>query len=416
MDLRLDGKSISGEVSAPASKSQAHRALICAALADRETVIDCKGISADIEATISCLSALGAIIERDGDSIKVRPVCAENAAKTLDCGESGSTLRFLLPVAAALGGEYNFTGHGRLPERPIAELNRALRSGGAVLSADRLPLGLSGKLKSGKYTIPGNISSQYISGLLMALPLTGGDCEIEIEGKTESEPYIDLTLSVMKSFGVTAEKTTRGYFIPGGAGYASPGRFAVEGDWSNAAFWLCMGAVGASPVTCTGLDEVSAQGDKEIVSILKRFGARVEESGGRVTVYPSRLKGISLNAENIPDLVPVIAVTAAAAQGETVITGAARLRLKESDRIAAVVKLLSGLGCAAEERPDGMMIPGGGLRGGSADSENDHRIAMSAAVASVFSSTEVSLSGAEACAKSYKNFFEEFSRLGGVAR
>ena len=380
---------LSGEMPAIASKSMAHRLMICAALAKEQTEISCATTSKDMEATAACLSAM----KRGG---------------LLPCGESGSTLRFLLPVAAALGLSAEFHMEGRLPQRPLFPLDRELESHGIVLSRPQEDiLAVSGQLQPGAYTLPGDVSSQYISGLLLALPLLDAPSTLTVTGKVESAPYIEMTLSAMSTFGVTAEKKENTYYIVPQT-YRSPGALTVEGDWSNAAFWLCAGALG-KPVTVTGLNTESLQGDKAVCEILARFGAKVEQAADRVTVSPAPLTAVDIDASEIPDLVPVLAVVAAAAEGTTKIYNAGRLRLKESDRLETVARMLTALGGKVEELADGLVITGIGLTGGTVDSCNDHRIAMAAAIASVL--CPVKVTGANAVEKSYPAFWEDIERL-----
>ena len=415
MDRKVNGNALGGMVRAIPSKSWAHRLLICSALAEGESEIYCPAVNEDIEATASCLNALGAKAERTGDGYTVRAVGGKGE-NVLDCGESGSTLRFLLPVACALGREVRFIGRGRLPERPMAELNEALRKGGAEISADKLPIKVSGRLRAGTYKLPANVSSQYISGLMFALPLLVGESVIELDTRPESEPYINMTIAALKLFGVEVIKEGNSYRIPAGQKYRSRGKVEVEGDWSNAAFWLCAGAIGKKPVSVAGMNTGSAQGDREVADILRRMGARAEESDGVITVHPSRLSGIEIDSKNIPDLVPVLAVTAAAAEGETRIYNAGRLRIKESDRIKSTAALLRSLGAEVRETDDGLIVQGGRLKGGEADSFGDHRIAMAAAAAACAAEGEVLIRNSEAVAKSYPAFFEDYAALGGIAK
>ena len=421
-----------GEIRAVPSKSYAHRLLICAALADGETLIECGAASDDIEATVSCLEGIGARIGYDGAVFKVGPTTlAERAlpAHTLsahthfsrgnsviqNCGESGSTLRFMLPVCCALGIPAEFVMKGRLPERPVAPLLEQLALHGCEISASEGGLRVQGKLRSGVFELPGNVSSQFVSGLLFALPLLEGDSEIFVEGKEESAPYIDMTLDTVKSFGIDAKRREGYYRIDGGRGYSTTGTARVEGDWSNAAFWLCAGAAGGRGVTCTGLNTRSRQGDMAVIEVLERFGAAVSCIGDSVTVKPARLGGIRIDAGDIPDLVPVLSVVAAAAQGETEIYNAGRLRIKESDRLRAVTETLRALGADISELEDGLLIRGNGaLRGGKVSSFGDHRVAMMAATASVLCEGPVEISGAESVNKSYPGFFKDFVTLGGT--
>ncbi len=409
MNITLNKKSVHAVLPAIPSKSMAHRLLICASLADRPTEIACKARNEDIDATVRCLTALGAQITYADGVFTVTPGTAQ--ALPCDCGESGSTLRFLLPVICALGNGGSLTMHGRLPERPIFPLREQLIAHGCTVGEQGTnPLPVSGKLTAGDYTLPGNVSSQFISGLLFALPLTGQVCTISITGKIESEPYIRMTLSALSRFGITADWQGQVITIPEGQRYRSPGVAAVEGDWSNAAFPLCAGAI-AGELTLTGIG-ASLQGDRAILRILRKFGAQVCEQENSVTVRKAPLQAIHVDASDIPDLVPVIAVTALAAKGDTVITGAARLRIKESDRIASVCELIRRLGGSVTEHPDGMTVHGTGrLRGGTVSSWGDHRIAMSAAVASLLCNDSVTIEDAQAVAKSYPGFFEDFLKL-----
>lgn len=414
MTVNITPTPLSGKIKAIPSKSAAHRAFICAALSDRKTEIVCESISEDIQATINCLAALGAETTENNGVYTIAPIQNINIeTANLNCGESGSTLRFLLPVVSALGRKASIDGSGRLPERPIKPLTEQLNANGAVIS-ERFPLQCSGKLKSGVFRVAGNISSQFISGLLLAAPLTGGDCAIEITTELESKPYIDMTLSIMRLFGITVEETEKGYFVKGGQRYVSPGSFIVEGDWSNAAFWLAAGALKGSGITCTNLSLNSTQGDKAVIAFLKQFGAKVEVDNDHFTISPAPLKGIEINSADIPDLVPVLAVLACGAVGETRIYNASRLRYKESDRLARVHDILSRLGADIQQTDDGLIINGKGkLTGGRADASGDHRLAMSLAVASVICEKSVIIDGAESVGKSYPKFFEDFQNLNG---
>lgn len=381
MDLILEPRSIAGTVAAIASKSQAHRLLICAALAERPTRILCGALSQDIEATARCLAALGAGLCYDGAVFTVRPIGLPQSGEAPDCGESGSTLRFLLPVAAALGCDATFHLRGRLPERPLGPLWEALEAHGCRLTRPTPDtLRCAGQLRGGVFALAGNVSSQFLSGLLFALPLTGEDCRLRLTTPLESRGYVDLTLAALERFGIRVEAEEAGWRIPGGQRYRSPGPVSVEGDWSNAAFWLCAGAV-SGPVTVTGLDMASRQGDRAVLAWLRALGAEVEEGTAGVTVRPGALHGCAINAREIPDLVPPLALTAALARGETCIYGAARLRFKESDRLQTVADTLNALGGRAEVRRTALRISGGALRGGAVSGANDHRIVMMAAVA-----------------------------------
>ena len=410
MTETLYPKAIGGTIEAIASKSHGHRLLICAALADRPSEIYCPQRSADIDATVNCLNAMGAKIDYVNQTFFVEPIKEAHFGE-LDCGESGSTLRFLLPVVAALGCGGEFILRGRLPRRPLSPLWELLEENGMTFSRpapDRLRI--EGKIKGGIYALAGNVSSQFITGLLLALPLLEDASEIRLTTELESAPYVELTLAVLRLFGLRMPPYARGWQIPGGMGYRSPGRLRVEGDWSNAAFWLCAGAI-SRPVTVLGLDLQSTQGDRRIGSILEAFGATVEGDEEGVTVSPGILKGINIDVRDIPDLVPPISLVAACAEGTTLITGAGRLRLKESDRLESISAALRSLGGRVEITEDGLIIQGGKLFGGRVNAMNDHRIAMLGAVASCVCSASVRVVGAEAVEKSYPDFWEDLERL-----
>lgn len=413
MTLTLKPGERSGRVTIPASKSQAHRLLICAALGADETELSCRGISADIEATARCLSALGAEIRCRGETLYVKPISAALEGKCeLFCGESGSTLRFLLPVVGALGANAVFHMEGRLPQRPLAPLDKELEAHGMRIRREGALLYCSGRLAPGSYTISGDVSSQYISGLLMALPLLDGESSIEVTGKLESAAYVAMTEDALKLANVCFEKDGQRYTVPGGQRFALQTKCSVEGDWSNAAFFLCMGAVSASGVTVDGLNTASSQGDSAVLDILRRFGADVRSSENAVLVRRGELRGIELDAAPIPDLIPVLSVLAAVSAGETRVINAARLRLKESDRLSSTARLISALGGEVTELESGLVIKGREkLSGGTADPCRDHRIAMAAAVAACASSDPVTVPEAECVGKSYPRFWEDFESL-----
>ena len=400
MIARITPGPLRGSIAAIPSKSEAHRLLICAALADAPTHIPLASSSQDIDATIRCLNAMGADIALEGEELRVAPITDPPAHCEADCGESGSTLRFLLPVAGALGVETDFRMHGRLPERPIAPLDRKLVRGGCTLTRpERDVLRISGSLKPGAYNLPGDVSSQYITGMLLALTLLEDESSLSITGKLESASYIGITRRCMSSFGAKPEPTDGGYRIPGMGRYASPGRMEIGGDWSNAAFWLCVNELPGCSVEVTGLDPDSAQGDRRIVSALAELCSSDEEC--------------VLDAGDIPDLVPTIAACACAAGRALRVTHAERLRIKESDRIATVCQALNALGGEVAETPDGLIVHRRKPTGGTVDAAGDHRIAMMAAVASAGCTQEVVIRGAEAVNKSYPGFWRDFASLGG---
>ncbi len=335
MIARITPGTLSGTVPAIASKSVAHRVIIAAALANGTTHVVCNTTCADIDATIRCLETLGARVERVEDGFRVHPIPKSQehgilralAGGTLDCGESGSTLRFMLPVACALGADATFTGARRLGERPLDPLDRELIAAGCELEGlGALPLTARGRLRPGRFELPGDVSSQFISGLLLACPLLGQPSEIRVTGRIESKPYVTLTLQALASFGVPVEvehafvsDTEVTCYRLDGSAYRTPGEVSVEGDWSNAAFWLCAGAMGTEPITVTGLSLSSAQGDRTVMAALSRFGARMRRGTGSATAQPDHLNAFTLSAQDVPDLVPILAAVASVAHGRTII-------------------------------------------------------------------------------------------------
>lgn len=390
MDITIAPGKLSGIIAAIPSKSQAHRLLICAAFADAPTVLHCPDTNRDIEATADCLNALGACIERTESGYTVEPISAIPETAALNCCESGSTLRFMLPIAGALGVDTTFFMEGRLPQRPLSPLWEEMERMGCTLSRPTAStIRCTGKLIPGEYTIDGSVSSQFITGLLFATSLLDSQSQIHITGKLESKPYITMTQQAMSLFGVQTED-----FCVHPQRYHSPGLVHVEGDWSNGAFFLAAKALG-SPITITNLDPHSPQGDRAASRWLEALSNHC-----------------TISAADIPDLVPILSVVAAANRG-AVFTDIRRLRLKESDRVASVIAMIEALGGKAEATEDTLTIYGTGLLGGTVDSVNDHRIAMSAAIASTVCTEPVTILGAEAVKKSYPHFWEEFSRLGG---
>ncbi len=407
MDITIFPEKLSGTVAAIPSKSHAHRLLVCSALANGPTRLEIPTICDDLIATIGCICAFGAEIEHCyGQAELVAPIQAPPTCAVANCGESGSTLRFMLPLAGALGIDTVFLLEGKLPYRPLSPLWEEMERKGCRLSwmsrsamqaaGMHIPrsvtagLHLCGKLRPGHYRIDGGVSSQFISGLLMALPMLEGESRLELLGTVESKPYVDMTLNILSQFGVLWQDFT----TPGSQTYKTPGCITVEGDWSSAAFWLAANAIG-SEISLTGLQPDSVQGDKEIMPLLNRLKEHC-----------------TLSAAHIPDLVPILAVVAAANQG-AVITDIRRLRWKESDRIAAIIQMLSALGGKASADDNTLTIHPSSLSGGIVDSCGDHRIAMAAAIASTVCQQPVTILGAECVSKSYPAFWKEFARLGG---
>ena len=502
-----------GSIKAIASKSHAHRLLIAAALSEgSEFFIECSESSQDIEATASCLNSLGAEITRVDNGYTVKPIshsiidnissCNNGSShitdnKTdngssleigtidkeivrMDAGESGSTLRFMLPIIGVLGVSAEITTHGRLSARPLSPLYEEMQRSGVTLSPQGSnPLTLSGRMSGGVFTIAGNISSQYITGLLFALPLAETDSEIRVTGELASRPYIDITLDVLKQAGIIVEEITPAdtlqsektedntsneientvgktgdksddnatikaseisviFKIKGSQHYRLQQHCVVEGDWSNAAFFLTAGAIGKNPVTVRRVNMASKQGDMKILDLLREYGAKItiapsdisdtvnndsdtsfdEPSDNSkfalsdITVTPAPLHGIEIDAENIPDLVPILSLTASVAQGTTVIRNIERLRIKESDRVATVIDTLTRLGADIHEENKALVINGKpSLTGGSVDSYNDHRIAMTAAIAAICCENSVEIETPMAVRKSYPGFYNDLASL-----
>ncbi len=412
MKVRISPKQLYGTVLIPPSKSAAHRSLICAALSDGEVVIKNFGESNDMTATVNALTALGATFKRNGLTATLTPVKHHNKNLTIDFLESGSTARFLIPVVASLGCEnITFTGQGRLPERPFRTISDCLRKNGVTCSSDTLPMTVSGQLKPGIFTLPGDISSQYISGLLLALSIIEGESEILLTTPLQSKDYVLMTVNELRTFGAEIEIVDNGFKVYGRTSLTATNR-TIEGDWSQAAFYLVAGAVGGE-VTVNGLASDSLQGDKEIVDLLCRFGAEIEVDGTFVTARKSSLKGIEIDASQIPDLVPILAVAASFAEGETIIYNAERLRIKESDRLKETALRLKAFGINVTETADGLKIIGGNPHGAAISSANDHRIVMAYSVMATCSLGNSVIDGSEAVNKSYPLFFKDFTSLGG---
>lgn len=391
MNCKITRPVTGGAVKAIPSKSAAHRLMIAAGLSGLCLEGKVESLSEDISATKECME----IIKREEDY------------KQMNCRESGSTLRFLVPIAATFGGRNEFMAQGRLPQRPMDPLKDQLEAHGCRMSEQGdNPIWTYGKLRAGTYEIPGNISSQYVTGLLMALPLCDGDSEIIIEGRLQSRPYVDMTLDVLKKAGIDIAEGENYFRISGRQSYNLPAEYIdeIEGDWSNGAFWLVMDAIIDGNVQCQGLDPNSAQGDKKICDWLH---------------IVNTLDEVNIDASDIPDLVPILSVLASARRKGAVtnILNAERLRFKESDRLRAVSEVMNGLGANIEERSDSLVIYGvERLRGGIADGYNDHRIVMMASAAACIAEGPVEIRGAEAVNKSYPTFFDDYESLGGEVK
>ena len=380
MDITIRPAQLSGSVHAISSKSQAHRLMILSAFADGPTHLIMKGTGRDITATVRCLQALGAHISTDDKGYVIQPTKQIPSSAELHCDESGSTLRFLLPIIGALGINGTFHMTGRLPARPLSPLWEEMERMGCCLSRpahDKVVC--TGKLKPGKYSIAGNVSSQFITGLMLAFPLINGHSDLNVTGPISSTPYIRMTEEALSKFGPDIK---------------SPGHIHVEGDWSNGAFFLAASALG-NQVEVIGLEMNTVQGDRAVTNLIPKLN-----------------DFCTLDVDETPDLVPILSIVASVNKG-AIFTNVHRLRAKESDRIASVISMIRSLGGHVEECGDSLVIHGTGLTGGTVDSCNDHRIAMSAAIAATICKTNVTILGAECVEKSYPGFWEDYSQLGG---
>ena len=392
MNVKIKKGKIGGIISAIPSKSYAHRISICNFLAGKNPKSGAEGVlSKDITATEDCLTRV------------------MSGISTLDCGESGSTLRFLLPLLAVIGGKYVLIGHGKLMDRPNDQLFKVLNEHGVTTKKTDV-IEIDGKLTAGEYKIRGDISSQYVSGLLMALPTLSADSKVVLTTPLSSAPYVDITIQVLESFGVKIIKEDYGYYVKGNQKYS--GGILPEGDWSNAAFFLTLGAV-AGDVTVTGLNTDSVQGDKRILDVLQLAGANVSVSEDQVRVKKSDLKGFTFDFEDCPDMVPIASVIAASAKGTSVIKNIERLRIKESDRVKTTMDMLNSFGIRSECDGKNLTVHGGRVISGVAESFNDHRIAMSAAVLATVADGESVINDAAAVNKSYPEFYKHLTKVGG---
>lgn len=402
MNVTLTPTLLSGAITPPASKSQAHRVIIAAALASGTSRITGVNVSKDITATLSSMEQLGAIFQWEDETTLLISGIGDNAPETIpvmDCGESGSTLRFLIPVALSVAAGGEFQGHGRLMERPQGPYFRLFDEKGISYVQKGNRLTVKGHLTPGVYALPGDVSSQFVTGLLYALPRLAGDSEIRLTTPLQSSGYVDMTVDALSHFGVTVIPTAQGYLIPGNQQYVASDA-AVEADYSQSGFFYAAAGMG-NTLTVTGMNPHSRQGDRVILDFGKLLSAPGE---------------VHLDVSECPDLVPPLAVWAALRKGQTTyIENAGRLRIKESDRLRSVTAVLSALGADIQEKPESLIITGKvSLSGGvTVDSWNDHRIAMMAAIAATVCEKPVTITGADSVSKSYPTFWEDYVRLGG---
>ena len=424
MKIKIKPSTLNGKIEIPPSKSYSHRAVIAAALAESEkkSMIDNLKFSVDITTTTDIMENWGAKIKRFESALEIvgndgRVVPKD---KYVQCNESGSTIRFLIPVGITSKNELIFDGKGKLVDRPLDSYYKIFEGQGLKYetTGGKLPLTVNGKLKAGNYEIDGNISSQFITGLLYALPLLDGDSKLTINKNLESKGYIDLTLEILQLAGIEIKNNDyKSFEIKGNQSY-KPFNYTVEGDYSQVAFWIVAGIISANrdnEVKCLHVNKNSLQGDKEIIEIVTRMGANLEIFDDYVIVKPSKIKGTVIDISQCPDIAPILTVLAALSEGETRIINGERLRIKESDRITSIKTELNKLGANVAEEGDSLIIQGvEGFTGGvTVSAWNDHRIAMSLAVASSRCEKEIVLEEAESVRKSYPHFWDDFVKMGG---
>ena len=418
MNVTIKKRHLEGVVDVPSSKSLCHRAIIAASLASGISKISNITFSKDIEATIMAMTSLGAFMERQGNTLIITGSSVRRVYDEIDCNESGSTIRFMIPIALVCDSPITFTGKNNLVNRPLDPFFEIFDEKG--ISYERkeayLPLKINNGIKSGEYKLRGDISSQFITGLLFALPLLDGDSKIIITTKLESKGYIDLTLDVLKEFGIEVINNNYEEFIIKGNQEYKPRDYAVEGDFSQSAFFLVGDALGAN-IKLNMMDMNSHQGDKKILDDLKAFGLNIDYSDSLLSCSVDKLKGATIDFSQSPDLGPALTVLASLVEGKSEFINASRLRIKECDRITCMKEEINKLGGNVEELPDGMIINGvNKLQGGVVDSHNDHRVAMSLAMATLKMDGELKILNASSVSKSFPNFWEVFESLGGKVR
>lgn len=426
MKIKIKPSTLNGTIEIPPSKSYSHRAVIAAALTDSEngeiSKVDNLKFSVDITTTTEIMENWGARITKGenwleimGNNGKVIP-----KDKYTQCNESGSTIRFLIPVGLTNENELIFDGKGKLVDRPLDSYYKIFDKQGLKYktTGNKLPLTVNGKLKAGKYEIDGNISSQFITGLLYALPLLDGDSKLTINKNLESKGYVDLTLEILELAGIEIKNNDyKSFEIKGNQKYKSF-NYTVEGDYSQVAFWIVAGIISANKdneIKCLHVNKNSLQGDREVIEIVERMGADLEISDDYIVVKPSKTKGTVIDISQCPDIAPILTVLGALSEGETRIINGERLRIKESDRITSIKTELNKLGAKVEEEGDSLIIQGvSTFKGGvEVSAWNDHRIAMSLAIASTRCEDEIVIDEAESVKKSYPHFWDDFEKMGG---
>ncbi|MCD5410671.1 MAG: 3-phosphoshikimate 1-carboxyvinyltransferase [Clostridiales bacterium] len=415
--IKIRPTRLQGNVKLPPSKSYSHRAIIAAGLADGKSEIFNISYSEDVKATINAMRLMGAKIKEHSDKLEISGVNAvDDKKRRIDCSESGSTLRFIMPISLFQNGETIFTGSDSLKTRPIDSYLEIMDKQGIWYKRKekKLPIAVKGKLTAGTFIIDGNISSQFITGLLFVLPLLDGNSKIVVKTELESKKYVDMTIEALKRFEINIENNNyKEFYVDGNQKYRACD-YEIEGDLSQAAFWLAAGVLGGKvAIECFTLDTL--QGDKIIVDIIRKMGGNIIEKGSTLHAIESKLNGVTIDASECPDLVPILAVLGALSSGITKIINAKRLRFKESDRLKAISTELNKIGADIKENIDGLIIIGKEkLKGGEVNTWGDHRIAMALAIASIKCETPVTINNPNVVKKSYPIFFNDFKKLGGV--
>lgn len=414
----IENSRLKGNIKIPPSKSMSHRAIMAAGLSKGKSEIKNLIFSKDIKATIECMRNVGASIIEHEDSIEVEGIGGVQIKKyNFYCNESGSTIRFMIPIGMMDHDNKQavvFHGEGRLKTRPLTPYFDIFNKMNIQYEyPSSLPLKIWGTLESGIYELPGNVSSQFVTGLMYALSLSEGDSVIKMTSTLESKSYVDMTIDVLKAFGINIEnKEYKEFYVPGNGKYNSR-EYTVEGDYSQVAFFIVAGLINGD-LRLTGLKEKSLQGDSEILEIVKRMGGDIRFEDGVLIVKKSKTHGVEIDMSEIPDMLPAISVLAALSEGRTHLYNGQRIRLKESDRIKAMYTELKKLGAKVEETEDGLIINGvAQLTGGAVEGWNDHRIVMALAVAATCASSPVTITDAHAITKSYPHFFDDLKVIGG---
>lgn len=416
MNRTLQSAHLSGRINIPPSKSLSHRAVLAAALAEGESVIENVIFSEDIEATCAAIADFGVNVTRRKNTLTIQGRASLKSPNApIECNESGSTLRFIIPFTCLVEDPVVFTGTGKLVTRPLEPYFNIFDKQGVRYAYDeKLPLMVEGQLKSGTYTLPGDVSSQFVTGLMYVLPLLEGDSEIVLSSPLESRDYVELTLQTLEHFGIEIEMLTPEHYVIRGNQKYTPAKYRVEGDYSQSAFWVAAGLMG-NDIHLVDLAQNTKQGDKRILDIAGAMGGHLKWDEGVLKVKGSETHSTIVDASQCPDLVPIVATMASVSAGETRIINAGRVRIKESDRLKAICTELSKLGANIIEEPEGLVIKGvDRLSGGVVEGWNDHRIVMSLAIASIKCDHPVTIEGSDAVRKSYPHFFEDFKALGGI--